>query len=155
MCSPLFVLHPQCVSSLPISPPPSSWFLRLCFAAVSEMREKAEQEAKVLCRDSASQSDKIAVIFFFCRINTQVVFPSICTYTRGIFAFIDAVLPFHFEFHRVWNIKWKNGTLCSPLAFLFLFYLPSRRWLDVRFRCKTRHPVMFPLWQRKHLQAAQ
>ncbi len=64
MCSPLSVLHPQCVPSLPIRPPLSPWFPQLCSAAVSEMRGTAEQEARALCGDSASQSDKIAVIFF-------------------------------------------------------------------------------------------
>lgn len=76
-------------------------FVRLCFAAVSEMREKAKQEASALCGDLASHNDNIAVIFF-CGINTLFVFPPLSLLTpMAFFAFIDAVLPFHFGFHGV------------------------------------------------------
>lgn len=143
MCSALFCAPPSVcfLSSHPVlcHPPPD--FLHLYFAAVSEMREKAEQEAGALCGDSASQSDKIAVIFFVQNQHSVCVFP-ISTLTPVAFLLL-LMLYCLFILDFTGCVKCQTTEWDPPLS----FSPPVILSLKVCFKCKVRYPVMFSVWQ--------
>lgn len=84
--------------------------------SVLRMSARWEQNARALCRDFASQSDKIAVVLFM--QNQHSVFLPIYTYTGGIFVFIDTLLLFILAFHGAWNAKMHSLSLHYFLIFL-------------------------------------
>lgn len=86
------------------------------------MREKAKQEARALCRDFASQSDKIAVVFFM--QNQHSVFLPIYTYPGGIFVFIDTVLLFILDFMGRQMPK-RDHMLSFSLQYFLIFLLEN------------------------------
>lgn len=137
------------LSPCSLSSHPSSWFLHLYFATVSEMREKAKQKARALCRDFASESDKIAVVFLM--QNRHSVFLPIYTHTHGLSVFIDTVLLFILDFMGRQMPELDHMHSFSLQCFLIF---PSENCV-VYLKCKTRFPAMFSLWQQRRHQAAQ
>ena len=90
----MFPLFPSVLHHPPWFPP------SLFCGCQRDERNKAEQEARALCGDSASRSDKIAVIFFLQNQHCVCVSPYLHLHPWHSSAFIDAVLPFSFWVSR-------------------------------------------------------